>query len=392
METVGLSTSIASEIIRILGERIGHNINIMDRGGVIIASTVEDRIGTFHEVAYGLITKCSNAACVTSGEAFSPMVQPSVNLPITYRGETTGVVCIEGDPEQIESIAQAVKTTVETMVDYELFKEHTIRRQDKKNLFLNYLLYEDEATNAMVEGLALKLGYNPTVHRAPILIRLMEGIDANEALAVLKHDNNQTHQDISFVTPDGSILIFKRIGLKGGGILSQYEEQADKYVRDVATALRSNGEQNLSQVCVGSYQKDFKYYRAAYRQILWLAEHISYYSPSPVPVYFYDHVVEYIASRVPRSELCQIFGATVDLLKPDDLAIFCDSLEALIASAFNQKEAAARLGIHRNTLTMRIQRIGELFGVDLRWNANARDFLTMLARYLRLPGASPERN
>jgi carbohydrate diacid regulator len=392
MESVSISASIASDIIRGLGERIGRSINIMDRGGVIISSTVEDRIGTFHEAAYRLITTGSNAEAVSRGEAVSPLVQPGVNLPITYRGDIIGVVGIEGDPKQVESIAHAVKTTVETMVEYELYKEHTIRRQDKKNLFLNYLLYEDEAPRAVVEGLALKLGYDPSVHRAAILMRLKEGIDANEAIAVLRRNNNDTHQDISFVTPDGSILVFKRIGFKGGGILSQYQEQTERYVKTVAAALRSCGNQNLAQVCVGSYQKNFKYYRAAYRQILWLAEYVSDRSPSPVPVFFYDHVVEYIASRVPRSELCQIFGATVDLLQPDVLAVLRDSLEALIASAFNGKEAAARLGIHRNTLTMRIQRIGELFGVDLRWNAHARDFLSMMARYLRLPGASPERN
>ena len=86
-----------------------------------------------------------------------------------------------------------------------------------------------------------------------------------------------------------------------------------------------------------------------------------------------------------------LLASEFDLLKPDVLAILRDSLEALIASAFNSKEAAARLGVHRNTLTTRIQRIGELFGVDLRWNAEARDFLSMLTRYLRLPGANPER-
>ena len=387
MEAVRLSSSIASGIIRILGESLEESISIMDRDGVIIASTVEDRTGTFHEVAHRLIAQGSKVACVTSGESSSPLVRPGVIVPITYRSETIGVIGIDGESEKIESVAQAVKTTVETMVDYELFKEHTLRRQDKKSVFLNYLLYEDEAPNAIVEGLALKLGYNPAVHRAPILIRMTEGIDAKAAIAALKHENNHSHQDISFATPDGALLIFKRIAFKDGGILSRYEEQTGEYARDVSAALSSHGEQVLSRVCVGSYQNNLKYYRPAYRQILWLAEHISRFPPSPVPVYFYDHVLEYITSRVPRSELCQIFGATVDLLQPDDLTMFRDSIEALMASAFNGKEAASRLGIHRNTLTMRIQRIGDLFGVDLRWDADARNFLSMLAQYLRLPGA-----
>ncbi|MGD0726300.1 MAG: sugar diacid recognition domain-containing protein [Spirochaetia bacterium] len=391
MEAPLLNPSMASDLIRRLNEHIGYNIDIMDREGIIIASRDTDRIGTFYEPAYSLVGAGAPVASVSPDGAHPDGVRPGVYLPIVYRGETIGVVGIAGNPREVEPVAFAVKTSVETMVEHELYKEHTVRHQDKKNLFLNYLLYDDETPRPVVEGLAAKLGYEPPLLRAPILLRLPAGTDADEALGSVRRNGIHTSQDISCVTPDGAILVFKVVRLSGEQIISRFEEQTSRFASSASAIVRSCCGSEPCRVCIGSYQKEFKYYRAAYRQLLWLAERFSDRPPDPAPVFFYHHVLEYIASRVPRSELCQIFGATVDLLPQDFLFNVRASVEALFESAYNGKEAAARLGIHRNTLTARLERLRELFGIDLRSNAHARDFLSMLARYLQLPGASVER-
>jgi carbohydrate diacid regulator len=390
MESVRLDKLLAMEIIRRLSEHIGYNISILNREGVIIASRNGDRMGTFNEAAYRLVVAGSTVESISPGDRLPAGATPGIYLPIVYRGETIGVVGVKGDPKEVEPVAYAVKTSVETMVEHELFKEHTIRQLDTKNLFLNYLLYEDETPRTVVEGLAAKLGYKPALHRVPILMRLPEGINADQVLAVVQRNGIHTPQDISYVTLDGALLVFKTIRFSGPGIVSEYEAQASEYVASTSAAARSRCGLELSRACVGSYQKDFRYYRAAYRQVLWLAGHISDRPPEATPVFFYYYVLEYLTSRVARPELCQIFGATVDLLPTDFVRIMRDSVEALQESAFNAKEAASRLSIHRNTLTARLERMREVFGVDLRWNAPARDFLSMLARYLRLPGASAE--
>lgn len=387
MESVKLNAALAATLIRRLGEHLEYNISIMDRNGIIIASRDPALIGIFHQVAYHLITAGTTAESVAPGDERRPGVKSGIVLPIVNQSEIVGVVGVAGDPKEIGPVAYAVKTSVETMIELELYKERTIRHLDKKNLFLNYLLYEDDAPRAVVEGLATKLGYKPQVYRAPILLVLPEGVDANEALSMVKRSGAHAKQDISCVTPDGALLVFKAIPFSGKGIFSEFKEETTRYAVAAATALASGGERGFLPVYISSYQADFTHYRAAYRQVLWLAERFSHQGPDPNPVFFLDHVQEYIASRVPRSELCNIFGATVELLPPEFVDGLRASVEAFFESAFNGKEAAARLGIHRNTLTARLERLREIFGTDLRWDAHARDFLSMLTLYLQLPGA-----
>ena len=388
MEPVRLSKSLAAELVRRLGEHISCTISILDRDGVIIASSDPNRIGTYNDSAYHLVLRGSASGFIPPNQEVAAAANPGAYTPIVHRGETIGVVGVDGDPQAVEPVAYAVRNSVEAAVEHELFKEQTIRHLGTENLFLNYLLYEEETSPAVVEGLAAKLGYEPGLHRAAILMRLPEGADANGILAEMKRNRLHTPQDILQVTLDGALLVFKPIRFSGPGIVSEYEKQTTEYVASVSSILGSRGGLNLARACVGSYQKDFRYYCAAYRQVLWLAGYLADQPPDPTPVSFYNYVLEYLISRVPRSELCQIFGATAQLLPADFVRIMRDSVEAMLESTFNTKEAASRLSIHRNTLTARLDKMKELLGVDLRWNSRTREFLTMLVRYLHLPGAS----
>ena len=390
MEPTRLSKPLAAELVRRLSEHISCTISILDRDGVIIASRDPDRIGTYNDTANQLIARSSAAEFIPLDQGLPTTATPGVYVPIVYRGETIGVVGVDGDPKTVEPVAYAVKNSVETAVEHELFKEQTIRHLSTENLFLNYLLYEEETSRAVVDRLAAKLGYEPGLHRVPILMRLPEGVGADGILAEVRRSRIHTPQDILHVTLDGALLVFRPVRFNGAGIVSEYEKQTSEYVTSVCSMACSRGGLDLSRVCVGSYQKDFRYYRAAYRQVLWLAGHLADRPPDSTPVFFYSHILEYLISRVPRSELCQIFGATAELLPADFVRTMRDSVEAMQESTFNAKEAAGRLSIHRNTLTARLEKMKEFFGVDLRWNSRTREFLTMLVRYLRLPGASPD--
>ena len=52
------------------------------------------------------------------------------------------------------------------------------------------------------------------------------------------------------------------------------------------------------------------------------------------------------------------------LLTEDRNGTYTETLSALEGSSMSVKEAAARLGIHRNTVLFRLKRIRELSGLD----------------------------
>ncbi|MDP3178226.1 MAG: sugar diacid recognition domain-containing protein [Spirochaetaceae bacterium] len=382
MSDFPIDAATASSFVKKLGERLDYNINIMDRGGVIIASRDQTRVGSYHEAARRLVESGRDAEEIGPEDELPAGVRPGVNLPLVNKGETIGVVGVTGDPAEVRAVAFAVKTSLESMVELALFKERMLRRQDKKNLLINFLIYEDEPSLAAGENLAAKLGYDPRIPRSPILFRLGEGIEPTEGLGAIKAHSLHGLGDISATLPDGSVLVFKSLKLERRETLAAFEAQVRDYVRASNQALRP-----LSTVIgaparsyVGMFQFDFSQYRGAYRQALWLSER--YPSAEESPLFLFRRMAEYLTSRVPRAELIDALGPVASLLPEEAALDFSQTIEALRDCFFNATEAAAALGIHRNSLSARLERLRAIFGLDPRGDARASELLGLVAKYL----------
>jgi len=386
-----LNPELAAEFLRRLGRHLDYNINIMDRDGIIIASRDGSRVGAFHESAHRLIATGAEVERVEPGQHLPPGVRPGVNLPIEHRGQTIGVVGVTGDPRDVAPVAYAVKTSVESMVELEVFKDEAMQRLDKKNLLIRYLLYDTGVPRSTVEDLALKLGYEPSLPRVPVLLRLGEAVGAADALSAMKAGGVFRAGDISWTTPEGAILAFKTIDLGNSGVLADCEAGVERYAADAARVLRERlgaGERAF-RAYAGVFQTDLSRYRAAYEQVLWLEGHCR--SADGSPVFLGRHLGEFLASRVPRPELVSAFEPFAERISEEYGRELAETVRALEASAYNGKEAAFRLGVHRNTLAARLERIESIFGVDPRTDGRAREFLFLFARYLALRTAGPTR-
>lgn len=388
-----LEAAMAAAFLKRLGEHLDFNINIMDRDGVIIASRDPARVGSYHESARRLVESGSSIESVEEGPSLPSGVKPGVNLPILLRGETIGVVGVTGSPREVEPVAYAVKTSVESMVELELYKEKAMRRQDRKNLFVSQLVYESDAPRSQLEALARKLGYDPKAPRAPLILRPAPGVEPARALAAVKSGGAHGAEDISWISPEGSIVVWKRLELGGEGLMESLRGQVEAYLRAARRALGEAPSPDRPgppagagpfHAYSGALQTDLGRYRGGYRQLLWLAERFP--SPPEPLVSLYDHLGEFFASRIPRADLVDALDGVAALLPGDFRGGLRDSVEALFESAFNGKEAAARLGVHRNTLSARMERLNRVFGLDPRRDPKAREFLSFLVRYLELKG------
>lgn len=96
---------------------IGHNVNVMDAAGVILASGQDDRIGTVHEGAL-LAAQQERVVEIAHSDALALRgVQPGINLPLRCHGRLVGVVGITGDPGQVRVLGDLIRVTAELMVD-----------------------------------------------------------------------------------------------------------------------------------------------------------------------------------------------------------------------------------------------------------------------------------
>ncbi len=391
-----MDAAMAAAFLRKLGEKLDYNVNIMNRDGIIIASRDPARVGSYHAAARHLLESGAAEERIRPDDRLPEGTKPGLNLPLSVREQVLGVVGVTGDPSEVEGIAYAIKTSLESMIELEALRESTMSRRSRKSLLMAYLLYEEQAPEAELLGLADKLGYDPALPRAAILLYLPPGKSAEDALAAAKAKGVHDSQDIASAAPDGSLLVFRRLGSprsdSGGhgaqGLIAAYRQDIRSYCRALAAAA----DLPALRCFAGTPQRDFSRYRGSYRQAQWLAKHEAALASahdgaagnSAEPAFLFDHIHEYLVSLAPQGALDDAL-ATVAAAIPRELTrTMSESVAALEASGFNIKEAAARLGIHRNTLAARFERLSGFFGADPRSDAGALALARAIGTYLEL--------
>lgn len=125
---------IAQQIVETVKDFCGHDINFIDKNGIIFASTNPARVGTFHEIGKAVITQ-GKTIHVDADNSFSG-TQKGVNIPVSYHGEIAAVIGISGEPALVSSYAQlACKITRLILRENELESQRSSRKQS-----LNYCL------------------------------------------------------------------------------------------------------------------------------------------------------------------------------------------------------------------------------------------------------------
>ena len=170
-----IEVDLARKFIEQITQYTDYNINIMNEQGYIIASRDSKRVGTFHEVAYHIITGKEDMA-VTSGENDYPGVRPGINMVINIDGKRAGVVGITGDPEQIKPVALITKMAIEAMLKYEKQHEELMRRQNRKERFLSLLIHEEYTDPATQRSVARQLNYSEEMIRITIICIITDGL------------------------------------------------------------------------------------------------------------------------------------------------------------------------------------------------------------------------
>ncbi len=375
-----IDKELALKLIQKTSEHLGYNINIMNEKGIIIASRDESRIGDFHEVAYNVVKGNCKEGIIHQNENYPKGVKPGVNLPILYNGDIIGVVGVTGDPNEILHLAYVIKTAVETIIEYELYKNKIMRRQDKKNLFVNMILYEEKTNLAELKNLASRLGYRDNIYRIPVLFQFSKPYEPENIVLIIKKSPLHSKQNITFVTMEQDICVFKAVDNNQFELFENIRTEILEYVDLIRIRLEKSGVFTPFKVFVGSLQKSFKKYREAYNHIFWLMNHTA--KSSCGVEFFFDYVYQYFYQQIPPVAFQNIFAVFEDIIDEKTKHMIVTTLIILFKNNMNITRTAKELGIHRNTIMARLERIKEVFGLDPLHNYNNSHFLFLFAQYL----------
>lgn len=183
---VVLSNELAKSIVERTNKVVGHNINIMNEQGVIIASGDEKRIGTIHEGAVIALHRKTEFNVDENQSERLKGVSPGINLVIEFQKKIVGVIGITGKPSEILGYGKLIKLTAEMMIEQEyVMKELAWCNRIKQEIILS-IVYNKQDSIAILEKYTEK--FNIT-HKGSMAIFIFEvefkNISTRENLGLL---------------------------------------------------------------------------------------------------------------------------------------------------------------------------------------------------------------
>ncbi|MDN4547479.1 sugar diacid recognition domain-containing protein [Pseudomonas sp. C32] len=346
-----LDHDLAQDIVDRAMAILPYNVNVMDNQGLILGSGEPERVNTRHEGAQLVLANGRVVEIDAQTAIHLKGVQPGINLPLMLDQRLIGVLGITGEPEQLRTYAALVRMTAEMLVGQRNQQaEQQWRRQRCDDLLA--LLLSDAGSSPRLIDEAQQLGLKPHMTRVPYLFEL-----------ALEHGPGQTVEALSaWLTtryPDSWCVSSAKSSLLWCRPASQSIEN-DRLL-DKLDGLGWN----ILRLAVGGQADGLTGLRRCYRRVGDLLAYGRDVLPDSrlltlnryrLPVMLWRH----------RDD-----DALDELLNPLRKVIAKDSNGQLLATLRSwcdhdgQSQACAdALGIHRNSLRYRMERIAELSGVD----------------------------
>lgn len=346
-----LDHDLAQDIVDRAMAILPYNVNVMDNQGLILGSGERERVNTRHEGAQ-LVLANSRVVEIDEHTAMHLKgVQPGINLPLMLDQRLIGVLGITGEPAQLRTYAELVRMTAEMLLGQRNQQaEQQWRRQRCDDLLA--LLLGDAGDSPRLLDEARQMGLKPQLSRVPYLFELGLEHGPGQTVETLSAWLISRYPDSWCLTSSKSSLLWCRpvtVSVENERLLGKLDGLGWNILR-IAVGGQAEGVAGLRR-CYRRVADLLAYGRDVLPQSRLLA--LSRYR---LPVLLWRH----------RSD-----DALDELLTPLRKVIAKDSNGQLLATLRSwcehdgQSQACAdALGIHRNSLRYRMERIAELSGVD----------------------------
>ncbi|MGE8497722.1 MAG: CdaR family transcriptional regulator [Pseudomonas sp.] len=346
-----LDSTLAQHIVDRAMAILPHNINVMDAQGMIIGSGDPARLHTRHEGAQLVLANRRVVEIDEQAAACLRGVKPGVNLPLLHAEQLIGVLGITGAPETVRPYAELVRMAAEMLVEQRQLQAERHWQRHQLEAWLRQL-FDASVPLATLGAEAERLGVPLAWPRQVCLLELSEEGDPlpRQARLLSALAGKAEH----LCAPLGARELLWCRPLHAGRDDSSWLALADERDWGVRRLLISDPLHSLSdlrEACLAL--RDLQAYGRARHP----AERLLRLEEQRLPTLLY-------AQR--HSWLLQGWLAPLkQMLAQDSTGSLRETLEAWCVHDGQVQACAQALGIHRNTLRYRLERIAELSGVDL---------------------------
>lgn len=372
-----LDATFANQIIEKVREYTDYNINIMNERGIIVASLTRERIGTFHEIAMRIIQGDQDEIVVEKNQKYVG-TREGVNIAFYYKNRKIGVIGITGDPKEVRPIAMILRMSMETMLEYEVYKEERFKRKNLKDQLLSRVMYGEDVTGEELSEYASRLQLEERYIRIPVLIRFNKSAEfAEKVVADVREYHYFSKQDITTVTRSNDMVVFKYFEEDLMQMMKEYKFLLGESISPMLRYLKSQGIPHT--IYVGSFQNRYVNYRESFYHCQWLR---SYCKVEGRSYYFYDYLNEYFHSFVPFEQMRGIYDIFKESMSGKEIENYLSVISALSVSNYNLAEGSKLIHVHKNTLVYRLDKLREAFGLNPIVEQSDREFMNNLCDYL----------
>ena len=370
---------LAGKLINRISSYTEYNVNIMDENGIVVASKMKERVGSFHETAYEIV-KGDEDMVMVDVDNLENGVKAGVNIAIYMKKKKIGVVGVTGTPEKVLPIAKIIKMSVEVMMEYDMYKSESLKKYNLREQLMHLIFYNENLKREDMSQYFEVLNLSTDILRVPVLLQIENTSQHRDKLKKILEDNpSRSKQDLRDVTREGFLFFLIAVPRgKIGNVMQDYKFLVGEYLSPV---LRYAREQHIKYtVYVGPIQDDIIYYRQAYLNCLWMQKNLI--GKEDKSFYFYDHMIHYLESMVSPDQYNAIFIMLKKELGTKFVEAYVEVMQVLIENNYNLMNASAELHVHKNTLIYRLDKIREVLNMNPLNDNSDREFMECFFYYL----------
>lgn len=353
-----------------------YNFIIINPDGIIIAATEKDRVGDFHEASYRMMKNKEKIAVVEVSDIPHYVgVKCGVDMPILYKNEVVGAIGITGIPSKVKDVLSMARMSIETMLEYEFYKDELSKKRDSRKRFWEMLVEDNKSRADELIRYTIEQGYNPNRFRVAILIKIKEKKLSFSSFEDMMYASDLLNpEDILLYTDGKGYIIFRDIPAKEERLFQDYKNILRVFLVTLSTYFQKFG--ITFHAYIGSIQNRMENYFHSYRHCRWMQE------KRLSNAFFYDYLQDYIYETMPFTIIDGIFNVTETLLDNQMRKNCVSLLRTLMDHNYNISNASAAMYIHKNTFNFRFNKIKEYFGISPLQNDRDKKFAETLCYYL----------
>lgn len=385
---------IAQDIAERTTAILGYPISITDKAGYIIGSTDRSRLGIFHQPSLEVLKKNGMINCETEEEK---KILPGVSVPIMFNNKAIGVLGIVGNPEEVETYVQLVKSQVEMMCQ-EAFRKEMMDLESKMiEVFVQQMIHFENDENAKhILQYTKTLDYDLEINRTCILIdinMLSSNLAAKKGSADFSdklsfpYFQREVSDFLTLIFRESKADILSFLNVERFIIIKSIKSE-EAYNAFIKTLEQKLGKLNnflqskygfSAAISVGDLKNGLRGIAESYRNAT-KAMLVGKKTDQAPSIYLYndwDITLKLIPKELAPDLQKKLLQTVKPLLEQDNYEILASTFITYCKYNMNLSETARNMYIHRNTIIYRLQKIGEL--TSLNTNAFEQCMLLYMA-------------